>query len=155
MPQFNHSGLEAEPPWLQDSVPVGSQPPAGPHIQSCACVHEAAQVFQYVACSSWLSPSASLGTKGLKSLINPVASSSSNCYRKENALLNQRQKFLNFGGPAHIIGCWTLTSVSLLIAAVFWKRLVLGKDMGAAAPCLCKGGSSFQGTDGTNHQHHG
>lgn len=102
MLQFNHGGLEAEPPWLQDSVSTGPQPPAGPHMQSCACLHKAAQVFQYVACSSWLSPSASLGKKGLKSLINPVASSSSNCYRKENVPLNQRQKFLNFWGLALI-----------------------------------------------------
>lgn len=118
MLQFNHSGLEAEPPWLQDSVPTGPQPPAGPHRQSCACVHEAAQVFQYVACSSWLSPSASLGTKGLKSLINPVASSSSNCYRKENAPLNQRQKFLNFGGP-HL--CFSSNSCSILKTAGSWE----------------------------------
>jgi len=89
MLQCNHGGFEA------DILDCGYLPKAcrAQLGGTCSTVPSAghAQVFQNVVCSSWLSSSASLGTKGLKLLTNPVASSSSNCYNKENAALNQKR----------------------------------------------------------------
>lgn len=164
MLRFNHGGFEAETPSRGILCPWS---PAGLHLQSCACVREAAQVFQYVVCSSWLSPSASLGTKGLKMPINPVASSFRKYNKKENSPLHWQP--VNFSGLA-LIKCWLLIFVPFLITPRLWKWLEPQEGCGdtvlsqkvqclveshatsnacPAAPCLRKGDGSVQGSRGT------